>query len=138
MNFVERNANRGFGQPVIIGRRLTVLSVVASACGRDNVADFLEEFDLSMEELRSAVSYCKNTECKIVESSLDQNCEGCILRSISEGWKSVKDDFTESGGISISKDGMTFFLGSLDELEDSEFGVMGWQWAETVEKKWFS
>lgn len=138
MKHVERNANRGFGQPVIIGRRLTVFNVVSNVLIRDNVIDYLEEFDLSMQELKDAVFYCKNRECKVVESPLDHYCDGCILRSISEGWVSIKDDFIESDGISISKDGKTFFLGSVNELEDTEFGVMGWLLAEAVEKKWFS
>lgn len=88
-----------------------------------------------MEELRSAIFYCKNRECKVITSSLDHYCDGCILRSISEGWVSIKDDFTESDGVSISKDGKTFFLGSTSELEDTEFGVMGWLLAEAVEKR---
>lgn len=135
MNFVERNANRGFGQPVIIGRRLTVFNVVSGANSSDNIIDFLQEFELSMDELKSAVTYCKKRECEVIKAASDKFCDGCILRSINEGWISVKNDFTEVGGISISKDGDTIFLGTLEELENSEFGVMGWMIAEEVEKK---
>jgi uncharacterized protein (DUF433 family) len=138
MKFVERNANRGFGQPVIIGRRLTVFSIVSHATYRENMADFLKEFDLSIEELKSAVFYCKNRVCKVIEGPLDHYCDGCILRSISEGWDFSKDDFIETEGVSVSKDGKTFFLGSIEELEDAEFGVMGWLLAEAIEKKWFT
>ncbi|MBO9732531.1 MAG: DUF433 domain-containing protein [Chitinophaga sp.] len=60
MNFVERNAFKGFGQPVLLGRRLTVYSVVFYASVRESIKDFLEEFDVSMAELKSAISYCKN------------------------------------------------------------------------------
>ncbi|WPQ60157.1 hypothetical protein SIO70_17590 [Chitinophaga sancti] len=88
--------------------------------------------------MKAAVFYCKDKECKVVKSPLDHYCDGCILRSISEGWKSIKDDFIESDGISISKDGKTLFLGSVNELEDSEFGVMGWMLAEAVGKRWFT
>lgn len=135
MKFVARNANVGFGQPVIIGRRLTVFNVVSNANCWDNINDFLKDFDLSMEELRSVIFYCKNRECKVIENSFDHYCDGCVLRSISEGWMSIKDDFMESDGVSISKDGKTFFLGSTNELEDMEFGVMGWLLAEAVEKR---
>ncbi|WPQ60156.1 hypothetical protein SIO70_17585 [Chitinophaga sancti] len=47
MKHIERNAKRGFGQPVIIGRRLTVFSIVSHALNRDNVSDYLEEFEPS-------------------------------------------------------------------------------------------
>ncbi|ASZ10858.1 DUF433 domain-containing protein [Chitinophaga pendula] len=135
MDFVERNANRGFGQPVIKGRRLTVFSALSHANYAISLTSFLEDFELSLEELVSAVSYCKNRVCHDLNSPTDQYCDGCILRSISSGWKSIKDDFVEKNGVSISRDGKIFFLGSLDELEESEFGIMGWLLAERVEKR---
>ncbi|RFM29263.1 DUF433 domain-containing protein [Chitinophaga silvisoli] len=136
MNFVERNAKRGFGQPVITGRGLTVFSVVSFAYYKDDMNFFLNEFDLSKEEMKSAILYCKNRQCKLIDSPSDRYCVGCILRSISEGWKSIQDDFIESDGISISKNNGTVYLGTKEELEDDEFGVMGWVLAEAVEKKW--
>lgn len=135
MNFVERNANRGFGQPVIIGRRLTVFNIVSHANYEENIVDFLKDFDLSMDELRSAVSYCRNKQCREIKNSTDHYCDGCILRSISEGWKSIKDDFTEIDGMSYSNDGKTIYFGTVDQLEDAEFGLMGWLLAEKVEKR---
>lgn len=137
MKQIERNAKTGFSQPVIIGRRLTVFNVVSNAFYRDSLLNYLNEFELSLEEVKAAIAYCKNRECKIMESPQDHYCDGCILRSISEGWTSIKEDFIESEGISMSKDGMTYFLGSVEELENEEFGVMGWLRAEEVEKRWF-
>lgn len=134
MNFVERDEFRGFGQPVLTGRRLTVYSVVFYASIRNNIGGFLEEFDVSMEELKSAVSYCKGRECNIMYRSTDKYCDGCVLRSIGEGWKSAKNDFREEGGISYSKDGSIIFLGTLAELDDDEFGQPGWLIAEKVEE----
>lgn len=137
MKHIERNAKREFSQPVIIGRRLTVFNVVSNAFYRDSLSDYLSEFELSVEEVKAAVTYCINKECKIMETLQDHYCDGCILRSISEGWTSIQDDFIESEGISMSKDGITYFFGSLEELESAEFGVMGWLQAEEVEKRWF-
>lgn len=134
MNFVERDPNRGFGQPVIIGRRLTVYTVVSMARNSAKIVDFLNDFELTANELASAVHYCKNRLCDKMTSSLDQYCDGCMLRSLSDGWSSIKDDYIEFDGISISKDGKSFFLGSLDELEESEFGIIGWLYAREVEK----
>lgn len=135
MNLIERNAKVGFGQPVIAGRRLTVFSVVTYASYSDRITDFLKDFELSIEELKSAVSYCKLRECNVILNPTDKFCDGCIMRSISEGWKSVQDDFVEIDGVSISKDGKTIALSTLGELEESEFGIMGWLVAEEVEKK---
>ncbi|MBO9732532.1 MAG: hypothetical protein J7623_28070 [Chitinophaga sp.] len=68
--------------------------------------------------------------------STDKYCDGCVLRSISDGWKPInKDDFKEEDGISYSKDGSVIVLGTLSELDDSEFGQMGWILAEKVEER---
>jgi uncharacterized protein (DUF433 family) len=136
MNYVERNKNRGFGQPVIKGRRLTIFSIMCYASDPEIViADFLKEFDLSIDELKSAVAYCKGTECKEIYLPSDQYCDGCILRSVNDGWKSIKDDYDEIDGISYSKDGKSIFLGSVEELEDAEFGAVGWLMAENVDRR---
>jgi uncharacterized protein (DUF433 family) len=136
MNYIERNELRGFGQPVIAGSRLTVHSVLSYVSDSSIIiADFLKEFSVSIDELRAAVSYCRNRECKTILKASDKYCDGCILRTISEGWKSIKDDFNEVDGISYSKDGKTIFLGSIRELEDAEFGEMSWLLAVKVEER---
>jgi uncharacterized protein (DUF433 family) len=136
MRYIERNALRGFGQPVIVGSRLTVFSVISYVSDSEiKITDFLKDFDVTIEELRAAVLYCKNRECQHMINPSDQYCDGCILRSIGKGWKSVKDEYDEVDGISYSKDGKSTFLGTLDELEESEFGVMGWLLAEKIEER---
>ena len=135
MKYVERNIERGFGQPVILGTRLTVFDALANANNSENIRTFLNEFNLTLEALKSAVSYCKNRICKETVSVADHYCTGCILRSISEGWQSNKDDFIEIDSISISKDGKTFSLGSIEDLDNDEFGIMGWLIAQEVEGK---
>ncbi len=135
MSFVERNANRGFGQPVLIGRRLTVYTIMYNASIVNRIEDFLNDFEVSLEELKSAVLYCKNTACSKLESLSDKYCAGCVLRSISEGWSSINDDYYEVDGVAIAKDGMTGALMTLEELEEEEFGKLGWVLAEEVERK---
>ncbi|RFS21173.1 hypothetical protein DVR12_17725 [Chitinophaga silvatica] len=135
MNLIERNEVRGFGQPVLLGRRLTVFNTLFYANARNSIGEFLEEFAVSIDELKSAVSYCKNRECKTLHHPTDKYCDGCILRSFAEGYQSTKNDFTEEGGISYSKDGTIIFLGTLTELDDDEFGQLGWILAEKVEKR---
>ncbi len=135
MSFVERNECRGFGQPVLVGRRLTVYSMMFYASIRDSIPDFLEEFDVSMEELKSAVSYCIMKACKTMLHPTDKYCDGCILRSISDGWQSAKHNFKEEDGMSYSTDGSIIFLGTLAELDEEEFGQLGWLLAEKVEER---
>lgn len=135
MKFVERNAQVGFGQPVIIGRRLTVFTVVTNANNVGRIEDFLVDFELSEEELKSAVEYCKNRVCNDISLPTDRYCDGCVLRSIGDGWTSIKDDYIEIDGMAVAKDGMTGALMSLDELEESEFGILGWVIAEEVHRK---
>lgn len=135
MNLVERNANRGFGQPVIVGRRLTVFSVIENANIVERIEDYLKDFEVTLEELKSAVAYCKARACSKLDNITDKYCDGCVLRSISEGWTSIKDEYYEVDGISIAKDGMSAALMTLDELEEEEFGVLGWVIAEELEQK---
>jgi len=136
MTYIERNKLRGFGQPVIVGGRLTVFSVISYVSDPEiGINDFLSDFDMTIEELRAALLYCKNRECQHISNPSDQYCDGCILRSIGAGWKSVKGDYDEVDGISYSKDGKSIFLGTLDELEESEFGVMAWLLAEKAEAR---
>ena len=135
MNYIERNANRGFGMPVIVGRRLTVFNVITLADNTGDVHEQMREFELSMDELKSAIQYCMGLRCKDMSSPTDQYCDGCIRRSISQGWTSMKDDFEEKDSYCISKDGYTILLGSMEEAEDDEFGVMGWGIAERLAKR---
>jgi hypothetical protein len=83
-----------------------------------------QAFNELKEGMKSAILYCENKQCKLIDRPSDHYFVGCILRSISEGWKSIQDDFIESDGISISKNNGTVYLGTKAELEDNEFGVM--------------
>ncbi|PUZ27699.1 Uncharacterized conserved protein, DUF433 family [Chitinophaga costaii] len=135
MKFIERNNNRGFGQPVIVNRRLTVLDAIFNAKISVSINTFLSDFDLKIEELKSAVEYCEARRCKEMTNKTDKYCNGCILRSVADGWKSIKDDFWEKDGIFISKDDQTIILSSLEEADEDEFGIMGWVIAEEVHAK---
>ena len=134
MNYIERNKDVGFGQPIIIGTRLTVFNVVFNAYHSKEMISFLKDFDLNMEELKSAIDYCKNRECKKMDADFEHYCHGCILRSISEGWQSSANDFYDSNSIAISRDKESFALTSIDDMDDDDFGVMGWLIAEELER----
>ena len=136
MSYIERNGDRGFGQPVLKGRRLYVYIIISQASYRGATIDsFLEDFDVSMDELKSAVSYCKNTECKNIQLPSDQYCDGCILRSIHEGWTLVKRDHEGTVGIFYSKGCWPAYLSSTDELYELECGRSGWMMAKEVDRR---
>lgn len=135
MNYIERNAERGFGQPVLVGRRLTVLDVVKGANGGIAIYEFLDDFEVSMEEFKAAVVYCGSLACKEISAASDRYCDGCLLRSISEGWTSLKDDFDQIEDLLVSRDGLTVIVGNMEAAEDEEFGVMGWVVAQDLARR---
>ncbi|WP_341839410.1 DUF433 domain-containing protein [Chitinophaga caseinilytica] len=133
-NLVTRYANIGFGQPVIVGRRLTVHTVISMAQNMP-IEELLEDFELSLEEVKAAVWYCKTRACGMMTQTTDKYCDGCMLRSIHDGWKFCAEDYDEIDGFAVAKDGKSAALMTLAELEESEFGNMGWVIAEMVERK---
>lgn len=135
MEYVERNKERGFGQPVILGTGITVLNAVFKAYYSESISSFLEEYDLTFAQLKSATDYCRARKCKENISESDHFCRGCILRSVSEGWHSFRDDFVEIDSVSISKDGKSFLLTGVEDADNDEFGYMGWIIAQELEKK---
>lgn len=127
-----------FGQPALIGRRLTVYNIVTKLYYEDTVKDVLNDYEISLQDAKDAVDYCMSLKCK-QDEDLVNFCDGCILRTIQEGWNFKKEDYMEieSDGVKfvMSKDGKVFFAGTLSELEDSEFGKVTWLIAEEVNKK---
>jgi hypothetical protein len=100
-----------------------------------SIEKFLRDFDVSMEELKSAVAYCMNLECRNIQLPSDQYCDGCILRSIHEGWTLVKGDYQESTGIVYSDAGERGYLRSTDELDEWECGRSGWMMARELDRR---
>ncbi|WP_177222664.1 DUF433 domain-containing protein [Chitinophaga sp. YR627] len=136
MNYIERNKDRGFGQPVLKGGRLFVYNIISHTSWRERtIESFLEEFDVSIDQLKSAVSYCMNTACKNIQLPSDKYCDGCILSSIHEGWTLVKSNLQGTGGIFGARADGAAYLKSVDELEALECGRSGWMLAREVDKR---
>lgn len=127
-----------FGQPALVGHRLTAYDIVTKLYYENSVNITTEEYSISKEDLREAIDYCKNLKCKKDKGRLHY-CDGCLLRTIEEGWKFNKNNYEEfekvNSKIVISKDNTITFLGSLQELEDSEFGKVTWLIANEMNKK---
>ncbi len=138
---IECNPKIVFGQPALKGRRLTVYDIVTKLYYENDIKITVEDYEISMKEIEEALDFCMNLKCK-EEKKRVHYCDGCVLRSISEGWSFEKNDFYEisiNGQImTLSKDGKTSFLGSISEFENSEFGKITWAIAEHLYKKYFS
>lgn len=135
---IECNPNVGFGQPTLKGRRLTVYNIVTKLYYEEDVSVILNNYEITFQDARDAVNYCMKLKCK-EDDALLQFCDGCLLRTIADGWHFNKDGFVELKGgnsnVVISKDGKIIFAGSLQEFEDSEFGKVTWLMAEQVNLK---
>ena len=137
---IVRDETICFNQPILKGRRLTVYNIISALYYTDNIDEYTNDFQITKKDIRDAINYCKNTICSKFEKKGAQYCDGCILRTISEGDILDTKKFVERGAndkVTISKDEKIIFLGSINELENTEFGSVGWIMAEEVEKKFF-
>jgi len=134
---IECDPYINFGQPALKGRRLTVYDIVTKILYEGDVKLALIDYAITLADAKEAVVYCMNLKCKR-DKDLVHFCDGCILRTIEEGWNFNKDDYLElkrnGESVVISKDNTIFFAGTLKALEDSEFGKVTWLIAEDVNK----
>src|SRR6478735_3889567 len=109
-----------FGQPALRGRRLTVYDIVTKVYYEDGVKVAIDDYEILIQDAKEAVEYCRHLKCK-KDVSLVHFCDGCVLRTIQEGWGFNKEDYVElkEGEIKLvkSKDNQMVFIGSLQELE---------------------
>ena len=67
-----------WGQPRLDGRRLTVGDIVSLAGTYTDLTTPLKDFELSLQEIRQALHYCKIQQCK--KDLPDRFCHNCLLR----------------------------------------------------------
>jgi uncharacterized protein (DUF433 family) len=127
--------NVNFGQPALKGRRLTVYDIVTKLYYENSIKLVTEDYSISLRDIKDAVEYCSTLECKIDPGRIHY-CDGCVLRTIEEGWSFNRSEFKEyekdNNKFVISDNGDVIFAGTLQELEDSEFGKVTWLIAEEV------
>lgn len=132
-NYIESTQGICGGQPRISGRRITVFNVVARLYWEKSIATVMEDMELTMYEIKAAVSFCKSLECKNCLTF----CSGCILRSIKDNDFVVNSNQVReirlTGNETMVIDGNAIFLGSLSEFRDEKFGLPGWAISEEVE-----
>lgn len=129
------NSNINFGMPTLLGTRLTVLNIVSRLYFEKNTKRVLEDLGITKEDLKDALTYCSKLVCR-EDSGLVHYCDGCVLRTFSEGWKFDKNAFVEleiDGKIfTFSKDELIIYSGTIEEFENSEFGVIAWVYAKNL------
>jgi uncharacterized protein (DUF433 family) len=67
------------GQPRLDGRRLAVGDIVnLVATYHENINVVLTDFELTLQQVRQALHYCKSLECK--KDNPEKFCHNCLLR----------------------------------------------------------
>lgn len=139
MEYIVINKEIASGSPTVKGRRLTVFNVVSKIYYENTLETALEDYDISIDVAKDAVQYCSSLRCQN-DPDLIKFCSGCVLRTLQDGWSFKPEDYNSilanQNTISISKKGQEIFLGSLQELENSEFGLVGWLIAESIKEKY--
>ncbi|MGN6293155.1 MAG: DUF433 domain-containing protein [Chitinophagaceae bacterium] len=134
---IECNPEINFGMPALKGRRLTVYDIVTKLYYEESIEIAINDYEISMRDAKEALLYCMNLRCKKDKNRV-HFCDGCILRTFEEGSDFDRDNYIEARVdgemITISRDESIFFAGSLEELEDSEFGKVTWLIAEELNK----
>ena len=133
---IECNLKINFGQPTLKGRRLTVYDIVTKIYYDKVMEETLSDYEISLRDAKDAIKYCMNLQCK-KDRNLINYCDGCLLRTIQDGWDFKIEDYEELKDLNnckivISKEAKDIFIGSLQELEDSEFGKVTWLIAEEI------
>lgn len=141
-NLIECNPLKGFGQPTLRGRRLTVFDIVTKIYYEPDISVALEDYGIAKKEALAAIIYCKNLHCQ-KDTSLIHYCDGCLLRTLETEWNFRAEDYlqllsSDGSKFVISKDGKEIFFGSLEELQNGDFGKVTWLIAEEILTNGFS
>jgi uncharacterized protein (DUF433 family) len=75
------------GAPCVGGTRLTVYNVVSLLIVENSLANVMEQYELSQQQVHDAINYCSSLQC-INDISLDvtrkKYCANCVLRGLEE------------------------------------------------------
>jgi uncharacterized protein (DUF433 family) len=134
-NVVNCRGNICGGSPTLDGRRLTVYDIVTKIYYEETLEIALEDYEITLEEASAVTEYCLNLNCKN-DLKRKQFCNGCILAAIDEGWTFDKSNYEQiNDKLTVLKAGGLIFLGTIQELEDEQFGRPGWLIAEEIYPK---
>lgn len=81
-----------WGQPRLEGRRLAVGDIVSMIDSDDDITVTLKDFELTLQQIRQALHYCKTQQCK--KDLPDRFCHNCLLR-VEQFNESIDEDDPE-------------------------------------------
>nr|GFC36068.1 hypothetical protein [Tanacetum cinerariifolium] len=99
------------GSPRLAGRRLAVGDIISSLSIYEEVIEVMQEYELSLEQVRQALQYCAGQYCLVDKPVVF--CHNCSLRSKQEKALDIAD-LEEIDGKIVGK-GIVFF-GTMEEL----------------------
>jgi len=67
---IVRNETICFNQPILKGRRLTVYNIISSLYHADYIDEYINDFEITHQDVREAIRYCKNTLCNEFKNSM--------------------------------------------------------------------
>lgn len=72
-----------WGQPRLDGRRLSVGDIISLVdIHEDDINSVLTDFELTLQEIRQALHYCKILQCK--KDKPEKYCHNCLLRVVQD------------------------------------------------------
>lgn len=72
-----------WGQPRLDGRRLVVGDIISLAWINNSPYTFIDEYELSIQQVKQAIYYCRSMQC--VSDKVSRFCYNCTLRVKQEG-----------------------------------------------------
>ncbi len=137
-NYIERNPQKCFSMPSLVGRRLTVYNIVCQVLLEGDIEGHCKEFELKSEQIEAALKYCSNLSCTI-DNEQHQFCDGCILREIRD-----RDHATDIFHEIEKQSNVPFSLSDVNTVEFSEkmssenAELITWPYARLLLEKYFS
>jgi uncharacterized protein (DUF433 family) len=115
------------GSPRINGRRLAVGDVVSFVKNYGTLEQVIEDFELTLSQIRQALHYCASLQCKNIDKPI-VFCHNCYLRRLQEGPLDISKLKEEKVNDSIMiKGDYSIFFGSMNELLEDWNGQDWWK-----------
>ena len=131
------------GSPRLKGRRLDVAHVIWGITDYDNsnLASYKEDFQVTNDEIRHAILYCKDEICELQE--VVQSCNGCSkkFRNDFDSFEEYLEYFGDVRRIEIDKQQFdiirdkTILLGGLENHKKDFLGNDIWKKAKILYKE---
>ncbi|PSK93106.1 DUF433 domain-containing protein [Taibaiella chishuiensis] len=139
MSYIERNPEKCFGMPSLRNRRITVYDLVIMLFLEPEKEAYLADLQVSKDQAIEALEYCSQQLCKQDKiHNISPFCDGCILRTVAEGYIFEEDLYYEAEDnngkkCTFSKEShLEIFGGSMQEFKAEEEGAATWIIAQSL------